>query len=233
MYRCIGIFNLSFVYNFKNDEFSYCPAIKIIPKAYLLVIMLLIQLILPNHMYKYVLSCLLVSIFALPGLGQGNTKQADFLKLKVKWRTYKKRDYKISYPKTWSLTKLRRKKVLLLSPKPEICQNSGLTTTINLVNYPLPDKKTGLEGVIKRWNDKYKEMDSVKILEQGYVQNGKLRYYKLVFIRDYEKVGKVKVEDRYYLKDGRYYVLDFNGSLAGFEEHRIRATQIMDSFMLQ
>ncbi|HAS43139.1 MAG TPA: hypothetical protein DCS93_21850 [Microscillaceae bacterium] len=155
-----------------------------------------------------------------------------FLK-KVKWRTYKKREYMISYPKTWSLNKLRRKKAVMLGPKPETCQNPGIATTINLVNYPLPNKEAGLEGVVKKWTAKYKKMDSVNIIEQGYVTKGDSRYYKIVFTRNYKDVRVVKFEDRYYLKGDKYYVLDFNSNLVGFEEHQIRATQILDSFMLR
>ena len=121
----------------------------------------------------------------------------------------------------------------MLGPKPETCQNPGIATTINLVNYPLPNKEAGLEGVVKKWTAKYKKMDSVNIIEQGYVTKGDSRYYKIVFTRNYKDVRVVKFEDRYYLKGDKYYVLDFNSNLVGFEEHQIRATQILDSFMLR
>lgn len=183
-------------------------------------------------MYKYFLSCLLVGFLVYPSLGQNNAKQADFLGLKVKWRTYKKRQYKISYPKTWSVNRLRRQRgALLLAPKPETCQNAGMMTVINLRVYPLPEKD--LASLIKKRMTRYNKMGSVKILKQSYVERREGNYYQIMLTRSYKDGVVVKYEDRYYAQGDKYYVLDFNGSPAGFEEHQVRARQIMDSFRLR
>jgi hypothetical protein len=177
--------------------------------------------------------------------GQINTEQAaGKIAIASNWKKLDRDNYSVRYPANWDLEQKENRTpgaVMLYhftilspieSPKDRFREN------VNLVVEQLRGRKIdGVDG--QNINlDKYTElstnqlkleMRNFQILETKIINNSRRKYYKTIFTWDYEKFH-LKVEQYYWILNGKAYVLTFTGERDKFAKFRGTGEKILNTF---
>jgi hypothetical protein len=163
------------------------------------------------------------------------------------WKKFDRANYSIRYPTDWNLEQKQDKTpgTAMLYPftilSPIESSTDKFRENVNLVVEQL--KGRTIDGVDGQNIDldKYAElstnqlkleMSNFQIVETKKIENSRRKYYKTIFTWDYEAF-KLKVEQYYWVANGKAYVLTFTSERDKFPKFRKTGEKILNTFTLK
>ena len=164
-----------------------------------------------------ILVILLITSFAIKG--------------QEKWTEYQKYNYKIEYPKSWSLNDAESTgyAFVMLSP---IEKNETFRENLNLNISFLKGGNVSLEAYKVVSLEKINNMlPNVQILEDKTVKKGSQSYQSVIWIANIGGMS-LKVKQHLYVKDNKAYSLSFTATKESFDRFEKTSSRILESFII-
>ncbi len=172
--------------------------------------------------------------------GQINVEQAVGNPLKnSNWKTLEQTNYSIRYPADWDLqqSETTGSSVTLTYPfailSPLESTEDKFRENVNLVIEDLNGQEINLSRYAELSKSQLKlQMRNCKITESKKINKGSREYYKIVFTWDYQ-VFHLKVEQYYWISNGKAYVVTFTSEQNKFSKFREIGENILNTFTLK
>jgi hypothetical protein len=173
--------------------------------------------------------------------GQIITEQAISAPIIISnWKTLNRNNYSLKYPQDWELQQSEdpksgtavsttvRYQFAVLSPL-ESTQDQ-FRENVNLVIEDLNGTKIDLDAYSRITETQLKsQMKNCKILENKKINRGAKQYYKTIWTWDYG-MFPLKVEQYYWLLDGKAYILTFTSEQNKFAQFQAVGEKVLDTF---
>jgi hypothetical protein len=146
---------------------------------------------------------------------------------------YEKGNYKIEYPSSWKLDTSKKMNTELYVYSPKENANDRFDENINLIIQDLKGQAMDLDKFAKASLDQMKSMSKdVTINSSGKVVSGKKEYFKIIF-GTISGAYKLKIEQYYFVSNGKAYVLTYSAEFDKFEKFKHAGEGILNSFSLK
>lgn len=185
------------------------------------------------------LSCLVGGAITTPQAIAGSAIASN-------WKKFDRSNYSIRYPANWDLeqkenttggTLLYPFAILspLESPEDKFRENINLVIE-NLKGRTIEGVDGGtitLDRYVELSAEQLKlQMKNYKLVENKKIENGRRKYYRSIFTWDYETF-RLKVEQYYWVVNGKGYVLTFTSEQSKFAKFRGLGEKILNTFTLR
>lgn len=160
-------------------------------------------------------------------LAQKNTKSH------INWEEFKKDNYELLYPETWSLDTTRKTAADFIISSPASSEKDEFKENLNLVVQDLKGLNFDLDNftaLSEQQIQSYLEESEVTVNER--LNKNEQEYQHLIYTA---KMGgrMLRFEQYYWIIDEKAYVLSFTAESDQFEEYADISKQILDSFIIK
>jgi hypothetical protein len=172
--------------------------------------------------------------------GQTNINPATGNPIRISnWKKIDRDNYSLRYPANWDLQQSENTEAgvnvsylfAILSPLES--KQDKFRENINLVIEDLNGQKIDLDGYARLSKVQIESnFQNAKVIEQKKIDNGSRKHYKVIFTWDYE-IFHLKVEQYYWVVNGKAYVLTFTSEETKFSKFRGTGEKILNTFILK
>jgi hypothetical protein len=155
------------------------------------------------------------------------------------WKTLEQNNYSIRYPTDWDLqqSETTGSSATLTYPfailSPLESTEDKFRENVNLVVEDLNGQEINLSRYAELSKAQLKlQMRNCKIVEAKKIDKGSRKYYKIVFTWDYQTFH-LKVEQYYWILNGKAYVVTFTSEQNKFAKFRGIGEDILNTFTLR
>jgi hypothetical protein len=146
------------------------------------------------------------------------------------WKQLDKPNYSIQYPGDWELEQSGTMGSVFAILAPLESKEDKFRENVNLVVEDLKGQSIDLDRYAELAKGQLKStMTNFNLVESKKNTNGTREYFKVIFTWNYEKF-QLKVEQYYWVVDGKAYVLTFTSEQAKFANFSETGEKILNTF---
>jgi hypothetical protein len=145
---------------------------------------------------------------------------------------YIKENYKIQYPNTWTIDTSRKMGAEFFIYSPKENENDKFRENVNFIIQDLNGQNIDLDKYAQITEQQIKDLATDgKIYDSQKIKTAESEYYKMTYGMT-QGIFKLKIEQYYFIKDEKAFVITFTSELDKFEAFKSVGEQILNSFKL-